>query len=186
MSTVAARVAAGVLLALAIGAALVGAPAPPEGSAASRRQLAEAIAHERDHVTALELAAWIRDRKPGLRVLDLRDDSAFADYHVPSAERVEIERLVDMRFTGGETLVLYSEGGGHAAQAWVLLRGAGVRDVYFLRGGLLEWMDDVMNPVTSSALTRYFGGTARQGPVPAVPMPDEAPAAVRRLRRRSC
>ena len=149
--------------------------------------LAGAIEREADHVTALELAAWIRARKPGLRVVDVRPDSEYASYHVPTAERMTLPEVARAPFAAGETVVLYSEGGAHAAQAWVLLRDAGVRDAYFLRGGILEWLDDVMNPVQSTELTRYFGGTARApGPASAVPMPAQAPEAVRRLRRRSC
>jgi 3-mercaptopyruvate sulfurtransferase SseA len=42
--------------------------------------------------------------------------------------------------------VLVSDGGAHAAQGWVFLRALGIAHVYFLRGGLGEWLDDVMNP----------------------------------------
>jgi 3-mercaptopyruvate sulfurtransferase SseA len=79
--------------------------------------------------------------------------------------------------------VLYSEGGAHAAQAWVLLRAAGVRNVYFLRGGILEWLDLVMNPARPTELTRYFGGVPRPS---AVPIPENATEVVARMRRRSC
>jgi hypothetical protein len=95
--------------------------------------------------------------------------------------------------------VLYSEGGAHAAQGWVLLRANGHRQVYFLRGGLLDWMDDVMSPALPAdtsrarvaALSRYFGGVPRPG---AVPLPTSSPAtptataasAVSRIRRRGC
>lgn len=79
--------------------------------------------------------------------------------------------------------MLYSEGGAHAAQGWVLPRTAGVRNVCFRRGGILDWVDDVMNPVASSDLTRYLGGTARTN---AVPLPGGAAQVVARMRRRSC
>jgi rhodanese-related sulfurtransferase len=171
-----------------MGALLVGDPQPPAASAAGRRLLADEIAREADHVTALELAALIRARRPGLRVIDVRPDSEYQAYHVPTAERMAITDVATARWAAGETVVLYSEGGAHAAQAWVLLRGAGVRDVFFLRGGILEWMDEVMQPVRSSELTRYFGGVARPAPaMPSlVPMPAGAVESVRRLRRRSC
>ncbi|MFL5606814.1 MAG: rhodanese-like domain-containing protein [Gemmatimonadaceae bacterium] len=132
-------------------------------------RLASEIQHEDDHVTAIELAQWIKDRRPGLRVLDVRSDSEFADYHIPTARRLPLESLATLEPTPDETLVLYSEGGAHAAQAWVLLRALGHSHVYFLRGGLLDWMDDVMNATLPSspdsastraaALSRYFGGT---------------------------
>ena len=94
-----------------------------------------------------------------------------------------------------ETLVLYSEGGAHAAQAWVLLRARGHEHVYFLRGGLLDWMDDVMNPVVAgdsatriSALSRYFGGVPRaaSGATPALPAAAILMPVAERVRRRGC
>jgi hypothetical protein len=70
--------------------------------------------------------------------------------------------------------------------------------VYFLRGGLLEWTEDVMNPVLggsaadlrAAALSRYFGGVPRARGARSAPVADEAPrdtrAAVAALRRRGC
>jgi rhodanese-related sulfurtransferase len=143
--------------------------------------LAKTIAREEDHVTALELAAWLRDRKAGLRIIDLRSPEAFEEYRVPRSENADLEALMRMRFQRSETIVLISDGGAHAAQAWMLLR---VRDgesgppAYFLRNGVYEWLDDVMNPRQPSDLTRYFGGAPRIG--------DDTQDRVREMRRRGC
>ncbi|HEX2832757.1 MAG TPA: rhodanese-like domain-containing protein [Thermoanaerobaculia bacterium] len=123
--------------------------------------LATQIAAEEDHVTALELAAWLRDRKAGLRIIDLRGEKEFREYHLPRAERVAFASITTTRFAKHETLVLISDGGAHAAQAWVLLRAQGQPHVYFLRGGVAEWLDEVMHPATPTELTRYFGSTPR-------------------------
>src|SRR5690349_1625359 len=129
---------------LALGAAVVGSPEPHAGTRTSIRTLADEIEHESDHVTALELAEWIRQRRPGLRVIDVRSDSEYLAYHIPTAERIPLGTLATTSFDPRASVVLYSEGGAHAAQGWVLLRTAGVRNVWFLRGGILDWMDDVM------------------------------------------
>jgi len=167
---------------LAGGAALGGALALFAGSPYRARhatldieRVAAAIAREEDHVTALELAAWIKDRKPGLRVVDLRDAAAFDVYHLPRAERIALESLASTPFRATDTVVLVSDGGAHAAQAWVLLQALGLRRVTFLRGGLNEWIDTVLNPTIGadaapgplaafrrvSELSRYFGGVPR-------------------------
>lgn len=151
------------------------------------QRLAEAVVAEEDHVTAIELARWIRDRKPRLRVVDLRDASAFAAYHVPSAENVPLQSLVAAQLPKNDTVVLISDGGAHAAQAWVFLQALGYRDVYFLRGGLQEWLDDVMNPASATPdlaeLSRYFGGAPRAvAPAGALPANDRVAA----MRRRGC
>ena len=203
------RTLAGLALLLAVLAAADGMNKPESTSVPSVVQavtttrqpnastLAREIEHEDDHVTALELAQWIRDRQPGLRVLDIRSDSEFSNYHIPSAERMPLTELATLRPNDQETLVLYSGGGAHAAQGWVLLRTNGHRNVYFLRGGLLEWMDDVMSPALPTdssrarvaALSRYFGGIPRVGAVPTPTTnasPASAAAAVAKARRRGC
>ena len=192
----------GVLAAvLAIVAALTSPSRGKSGTALDVTALAREIEHESDHVTALELAQWIKDRKSGLRVIDVRSDSEFAEYHVPSAEHISLSALATLKPAGGETLVLYSEGGAHAAQGWVLLRSMGFTRVYFLRGGLLDWMEDVLNPVLPeqrgevksdsardrvAALSRYFGGVPRVGSAVVLPPATTAASAIARVKRRGC
>lgn len=182
-------------------AAFAGSPAPGQRNAvpAARAgvdvaRLAAAVAHEEDHITALELAEWIRGRMPRLRIIDLRSAREFDTYHLPSAEKLAIESVVSTPFRPDETVVLVSDGGAHAAQAWVLLQTLGHGNVYCLRGGLGEWLDDVMNPTLpgnaspeataafrrASELSRYFGGVPRSAP--AVPSHTDATA----IRRRGC
>jgi rhodanese-related sulfurtransferase len=194
------RVLAAVAIVLALAAASVGSLRRSPSGGVDLASLAQQIEHEDDHVTAIELAQWIKDRKPGLRVLDIRSDSEFEAYHIPSAERVPLSELATMAPKGDETLVLYSEGGAHAAQGWVLLRSVGFSNVYFLRGGLLDWMEDIVSPTlpeltgnaatdsartAHAALSRYFGGVPRVGAVP-LPAPTSAASAVARVRRRGC
>lgn len=193
--------AAGVAAALlAILAAIAGNSRRSSNGKVDVAALAGEIEHESDHVTALELAQWIRDRKDGLRVIDVRSDSEFNDFHIPTAEHVSLASIASLKPVGDETLVLYSEGGAHAAQAWVLLRSLGFRHVYFLRGGLLDWMDDVMSPSlperTGNAkadsardhtadLSRYFGGVPHAGPA-AASTSGSATSAVAKVKRRGC
>jgi len=151
--------------------------------------LAKSVQREDDHVTAIELAGWIKNRRPQLRVVDVRSNDEYEAYHLPMAERVPIDSLSSVKFGRDETIVLYSDGGAHAAQAWVFLRALGHDKVYFLRGGVYEWLDQVMSPALATgasakdsvafadvaALSRYFGGEVRS--------PDAPPV---RTRRRGC
>lgn len=117
-------------------------------------------------VSALELATWIRDRKPGLRIIDLRKPLEFNEYHLPRAENVAIEKLT---IAASETIVLVNDGGALPPLD---------RQVFVLRGGMQAWLDDVMSPKTpeAAAIGRYFGGVPRVG----------APASGARLRRHGC
>jgi rhodanese-related sulfurtransferase len=172
-----AQVAVGVALILGVAAALAGTPDRSRNARVDVDELARAVEHEDDHVTAIELAEWIRDRRPGLRVVDIRSSGEFEAMHIPTAERIPLSELSKTPFRRDETIVLYSEGGAHAGQGWVFLRALGYSQVYFLRGGLREWLDDVMSPTIDlragdsvkkaftrvSDLSRYFGGSPRVG-----------------------
>ena len=184
-------------------------PVRPRGAAVDVAALAAAVEREEDHVTAIELARWIRDGKERLRVLDVRPDSEYAAYHIPGAERVSVTALAHLVVDAAATVVLYSEGGPHAAQGWFLLRARGIERVYFLCGGLWEWETEVLEATIAAdatpeererfaevaELSRWFGGMPRTGePRPAsaldaVPLPSgsgRAGAAPRRARRLSC
>jgi rhodanese-related sulfurtransferase len=198
------RTLAAAALVLGALAAIVGSPVP-RGSSIDLAALARAVEREDDHVTAVELATWIKDRKPGLRIVDVRSAEEFNAFHVPTSERIPLAALVTTPFTNQETVVLYSDGGAHAAQGWVFLRSRGYRQVYFLRGGLADWLDEVMNPTLASdatpeahasfervvPLSRYFGGTphreteAERSARTASTRPRVAEA-VARMRRRGC
>jgi rhodanese-related sulfurtransferase len=214
------RLLAGAAAALAIAALAAGdrstSGAPTAGSTQiDLTALARSVEAEEDHVTALELATWIRGRKPGLRVVDVRGAEDFAEFHLPNAENLSLTEVARAPFRPDETVVLYSEGGTHAAQGWFFLRARGIGHVYFLRGGLYEWMTEVVNPTLpadatpaqragfarTAELSRYFGGVPRIGGAsaparvddPAAELPGRASedgggstAAVRRVRQRGC
>ena len=139
------------------------------------RELAMIVEKEVDHVKPVELAAWIVEGRTDYRLLDLRSEAEFAAYHVPTAENVPVSALPDFPLLPKEKVVLYSEGGIHAAQAWFLLRAQGHTAVYTVLGGLDGWKDEVLFPVMpadaspqelarferTAAVARFFGGTPR-------------------------
>jgi rhodanese-related sulfurtransferase len=200
---------------LGLAALVLGAAAPFAGSpyAAASTDHVDSLAREitrgEDHISALQLAAWIKARKPGLRVIDVRSPDEFAAYSLPGAENIPLDRLSRARFAQGDTVVLYSEEGAHAGQAWMLLRMTGVAHAYFIAGGLADWRDEVMSPNLPEGaspqvvrafepvaqLSAYFGGTPRRGPAGSTPtqMNSSAPTArigaaadLAALRRRGC
>jgi rhodanese-related sulfurtransferase len=143
------------------------------------KDLLATIQQEADHVAPSDLAAWIIEGRRDYRLLDLRDEKAYGEYHVPTAESVPIEALRDAVLLPNEKLVLYSDGGIHAAQAWMLLRARGHRAAYTLRGGLDAWKETVLFPAAPAdpravAVATFFGGAPRggaSGPAPALQAP---------------
>ncbi len=179
----------GAALILGLAAAVAGTPDRARNARLDVDNLARAVEHEDDHVTAIELAEWIRERRPGLRVVDIRSSAEFDALHIPTAERIPLSGLSKTPFRRDETIVLYSEGGAHAGQGWVFLRALGYTQVYFLRGGLREWLDEVMTPVIAptatdsackafarvSELSRDFGVSPRIGASTAATRSSAAP-----------
>ena len=187
------RLLGGMGLVLGAGAAIA---APRAGSGrVDVAQLARIVAREDDHVTALELAQWLRSKRENLRVIDIRAIPEFDSLHIPTAEQAAIDTLDRIRFTPRETIVLYSEGGAHSAQAWVFLRALGHENVFFLRGGIHEWIGEVLSPglpvdatdaererfTKASELSKYFGGLPRVGVTR-----EEKAETVAQIRRRGC
>ncbi len=183
-------------LGLGLAAVFAGSPYRHRAGQIDIGRAIQAIEAGDDHVTALELAAWIRDRKPGLRVIDVRPAGEFVADAIPTAENIPLEQLMRTAFLPHEVVVLYSEGGAHAGQAWVLLRALGVFNAYFIAGGLADWRDEVMSPTLSphatsdethafartADLSRYFGGQPQVGQ-----RPCQAPdLAAGQSRRRGC
>ena len=188
---------------LALGAVVLGAialfatPYPGSSVTLDAKELALAVAKEADHVEAPELAAWIIESRADYRLVDLRSESEYAEYHIPGAVNVPMGSLTDAGLGRQETLVLYSDGGIHSAQAWMLLKAQGYKGVYMLKGGLEEWKDRVVFPVLADnptpderprderlrTISTFFGGQPRMasavaagGPgMPGIAMPN-APA----------
>jgi len=162
---------------LAGAAALADLRSPRVGTHVDVAQLAAEIEAGDDHISALDLAERIMKGESNLQVFDLRSESEFTDFHIPSAKLTSVTALVREPLPQDATLALYSEGGAHAAQAWVLLRLRGYRKVVMLREGVYEWVSRVLEPrlatdatpaerqefERASVLSRYFGGLPRSG-----------------------
>lgn len=194
------RILGATALALGVAAPFAGDPTgSPATTGIDVAALARIVDAQEDHVSALELAKWIRDGKAGLRVIDVRSAREYAAFSIPTAENIPIADIPAARFGDDETVVLYSEGGAHAAQAWVFLKAAGVRNALFVQGGLGDWFDEVAQPVIPAdatpaqqaeitGISEYFGGTPRlamPGEVATAHDGDTA-ALIASARRRGC
>ena len=140
-----------------------------------------------DEVSAVDLALWIRDRRPGLLVVDARATEAFDADRVPGALLLED---VDADALGAaDTVVVYADARADAGA----LRGlANARHVLRLHGGMTAWNDEVLFPalradanakqqrdfMARAQLSRYFGGAPR--------LLDPGASATRGRSRRGC
>ena len=115
-------------------------------------EIASMIESEKDHITPLELAEQIHSGK-NLRLIDLRDSVSHYHQHIFNSERMSVQQLLDDGIKRNEVVVLYSEGGVHASQAWILLKMKRYDSVYTLLGGFGGWMEEILNQKSSSGGT---------------------------------
>jgi rhodanese-related sulfurtransferase len=166
-----------IAIVLGLLAVVAGTPYRPAASGVDLDRLAAVLSQDDYRVSALQLAEWIRDRKVGLRVIDVDLAEPARNDAVPTAEHARIEALTRMRIARADRIVLASEDGLRAAQAWLLLRAAGHERVYVLAGGRRAWQADVLGPTIArdaspeavrafervAAVSRYFGGWPHAG-----------------------
>jgi len=147
-------------LALVAGAlaALAGEPQPP---------LAE------DEVSALQLAGWIRERRAGLVLLDVRAGVGALHDTLPGARAAVAVDDATMR--AADLLVAFDAHGVDRSTVDALRRRAHPQTVLRVRGGLAAWHADVLFPSlradasprqrqsfkVRAVLSRYFGGSPR-------------------------
>ena len=85
-------------LALALGALAVFANvAPGHTVTLNAKELLTGVERQEDHVTPPELAAWIVEGRADYRLVDVRDEKAFAEYHIPTAENVPLATVARRR-----------------------------------------------------------------------------------------
>ncbi len=163
--------------AFALGAlAMAGNPIRGHHVSIDTQELATITAGNLDRIAPVDLADRLVRGATDLRLVDLREKAAFANYHIPGAIHVPVSALNDAGFARNETIVLYSEGDARAAQAWMLLAAQGYRGVRMLTGGIEAWRDQVVFPAIPAnataadslrfertlQLARHFGGHARE------------------------
>lgn len=113
-------------------------------------KIAENINNRSDHITAEQLGQLIIDKDPGFQIIDIRDQSEYQKFHIQTAINIPLNTLFtedNLEYIDPyKLIVLYSNGGTHAAQAWVLLQQMGYPNTTVLLGGLNYWVDVYSNP----------------------------------------
>ena len=109
----------------------------------------EAVAH----IGSNELEAFQRD-KDQLLIVDCREESEYADGHIPGAllvPRGTLEGAADLHYPKRDPvlcearkrpIVIYCATGGRSAMAALTLNEMGFEEVYNLAGGFANWEAD--------------------------------------------
>ncbi|MHC1741405.1 MAG: rhodanese-like domain-containing protein [Syntrophobacteraceae bacterium] len=114
------------------------------------RMLLAAVDAAGDHVEPEELADRMLAEEPGLLVVDVRSAEEYARFHLRGAVHVPLpelaSRLAPSKNVG--TIVLYSNGMTHPAQARDSLARLGFRNVYILTDGLGGFAERCLKPAS--------------------------------------
>ena len=141
------------------------------------KELGLLVEKQTDHVSVEELADWIIKGLADYRLIDVRSPKEYEEYFIPTAENIPVASLLDAGLQRNEKLILYSEGGIHAAQAWFLLKAQRYNNAYILKDGLAEWKDRILFPSLAGnaspeeksafekrkAVSAFFGGAPQSG-----------------------
>ena len=166
-----------VLGVLGLVAAVAGNPYRGSRVTMDTRELAIEAGRGADQVSSDQLADWIVQGTADFRLVDLRGEPKFAQYHIPSAQNVPLASLSPDFAARNEKIILYSGDGVQAAQAWFILKASGFSSVYLLRGGMEEWRRSILFPsepkgatpaesiefARRCAVSKFFGGTPQAG-----------------------
>ena len=171
-----------------------GTGAGPVDSAA----IMQGIIDEKDHVTPVELAHWIIEKRQDYQLIDLRQPWQFDDYHIPTAINVPLGQFFQeanlKQLDRSKKIVVYGLGAGHAAETQLLLQMKGY-NAYSVREGISAWWDQVVTPTSlrsdsadpagyqqAKQLREFFFGSTSSQPksnaVPAVNAPILPPDTV--------
>jgi len=158
----------------------------------------QGIIDEKDHVTPVELAHWIIEKKQDYQLIDLRQPWQFDDYHIPTAINVPLGQFFQeanlKQLDRSKKIVVYGLGAGHAAETQLLLQMKGY-NAYSVREGISAWWDQVVTPTSlrsdsadpagyqqAKQLREFFFGSTSSQPksnaVPAVNAPILPPDTV--------
>ena len=125
-----------------------------------------------------QLAESLMARRQDMTVLDLRSETDFRTYHIPSAQHMALSDMTSPKIPNNKTILLYAGDGQCAAEAWADITGQGYENVFLLRGGLERWFDEILFPNLTVAQgrdkntlektrkrSRYFGGTPKENEI---------------------
>ena len=163
------------LVGLSLIAAVSGNPYREGRVTVETRQLAQLAGRAADHLSPVELSAWIIEGRANYTLIDLRSADDFAKHRIPGARNAPLITLTDAVAPRTDKVILYAKDDTQAAQAWILMKALGFRAVYTLDGGLDAWNAQVLFPAkpaedTSTvkaeferrvAVAKHFGGSPR-------------------------
>ena len=120
------------------------------GIPATEKQLLESIDEAADHIEPEELADRLANGDTSIILIDVRPANEFAAFHIKGAVNIPLANLTDylQPYKNTGTIVLYSNGMTHPAQARDSLYRSGFTNTYILTDGLSGFIERCLKPVS--------------------------------------
>lgn len=127
-------------------------------TAATEQQLLNAVAAGEDHIEPEQVADRLLQGDSTLLVVDVRPAGEFARFHLRGAVNIEVGQLAQglIQYKEKRTIVLYSNGMTHPAQARDALVRLGYGNLFIMTDGLRGFIERCLKPAS-----------LRESPVPA-------------------
>ncbi|HPS55786.1 MAG TPA: rhodanese-like domain-containing protein, partial [Sedimentisphaerales bacterium] len=121
-----------------------------EPSAVSEIPLMQDVDNAMDHIAPEELADRLANGDTTLILVDVRPANEFASFKIKGAVNVPLTDLHEylMPYKNSNTIVLYSNGMTHPAQARDSLYRSGFNNVYILTDGINGFIDTCLKPAS--------------------------------------
>ena len=128
---------------------------PSQNGVTPEKLLLDLTNNER-YASTEQVADWIINQDPSLRLVDVRDHAAYDAFSLPGALHIPLENLLKTENQAQldcerYMIVFYSNDDLSAGQAWLLSRRMGCNNSYIMQGGLNRWTETILNPVEPAA-----------------------------------
>jgi rhodanese-related sulfurtransferase len=107
------------------------------------------------YISTDNLAHKIISKDPSILLIDVRDEKSYADYTIPNAINIPLNKLLDeeneMYLDQDQyDLVFFSNDNFSADQAWILCNRLDYNNIKVLKGGINKWFSTIINPAIPS------------------------------------
>jgi len=97
------------------------------------------------YISVVSLAEMVKNRED-IQIIDLREKELFDEFHIPTAEHIPLESLLNEPSILGDTLVFYSGDDLLSRQLWIRLPNSLKERSYIVYGGIHDWYERLLYP----------------------------------------
>jgi rhodanese-related sulfurtransferase len=132
------------------------------------------------YFTADEVAQMIISQDPSIQLIDVRDERYFNKFSLNGAINIPLKDFLNpdnLAYLDQDiyNTILFSNGSSDADVAWMLATRMGYENIFVMRGGMNNWVDQILQPSENSVIwdrvndqlyqyrrgaSLYFGGSS--------------------------